>query len=96
MFFNLASLILGFFALCLPLIAVVFKKSHFDSIHWFVLAAFALCLLSVVFQLAETQRLLSIRDISAVMDTTRARLIAASILTILTTLLCGIALHKHK
>jgi len=97
MFYNVASILLGIAALCLPLIAVWrYRNNHTRSGNCCILASFSACLTSIVLQLAETLRLIEIDDISAIMDTTRARLFAAAVLAVLTVLLCGVALLKQQ
>lgn len=89
---NLASILLGLVSLFLAALAVGRKGAKGTNLM--VLLSFCLCLAPIVMQIAETERLILIGDISAVMDTTRARLMAAVGLSTMTAVLNAAALLR--
>ena len=89
---NIISLVLGISAWGVAAVAIS-KPACF---HKSTVLSFALCALSLVFQLFEISRRANLGDYAAIEDTIRAVIIASIVLVIVTIILNIIALIKTK
>lgn len=88
---NLASLILGFIAIMLPLTGKPFK-----TIPVKMFTSFSLCLIAVNCQLVYQNHLVHIQDWAAIEDTTGAVVVASTTLIVLTVFANLLCLMKMK
>lgn len=86
---NIGSILLGLVAWAIPVAAICGKK-HRPGL------SFALCSISLAFQIFYTQHLVSIGDWSAIEDTHYAVTLAAAVLLTITVVLNLIALKKKS
>ena len=91
-FHNLASIILGLIAWALP-IAYLFVGKRRDL---FCGGSFAVCALSLLFQLREVMHRTNIRDFSAIMDTINAVNFCVAVLLAVTLALNLITLARRQ
>lgn len=87
---NIGSLLLGLIAWILPIIYLMGNKKH-EHNHWGILSVLSIsaCAISISFQIFYNYHLVKIEDWTALMDTTRAVVIATAVLLIFTLLLNG-------
>ncbi len=91
-FYNIGSLILGLISWLLALLAI--KNRQNKTAHFLSFGSFSLCALSLLFQIFEVGNRVAKGDLSAVMDTIRAVMIASALLVIITVILNLFALTK--
>ena len=89
---NILSLFLGITAWSLPVMYLMRWKRR----EWFCCGSFALCALSLFFQLREFLRLADKGDFAAIEDTIGAVVFAASVLLIVTLILNALALLRKE
>ena len=77
---NFGSLLLGLLAWILPLIGLAKCKTN----GVFILTSVSACAISLFMQILYTNYLIGIEDWSALMDTSRAVMLASSILVVVT------------
>ncbi len=82
---NIGSLLFGLIAWILPVINLMQNKKH-EHKNWGVLSVISIsaCAISLSFQIFYNYHLVKIEDWSALMDTTRAVVIATAVLLIFT------------
>ena len=85
---NIGSLLLGLIAWILPIIYLMRHKQH-EHQNWGVLSVISIsaCAISISFQIFYNHHLVKIEDWAALMDTTRAVVIATVVLLIITFIL---------
>lgn len=88
-FFNLGSLILGFTAWILACFAI--KSKALSASYRLSAGSFGICAVSLLFQFFEISHRVDIGDFSAIADTIRSTVFAASILIIVTIFLNAVA-----
>lgn len=93
-FYNIGSLVLGLAAWIFALLAI--KNRQNKPAHFLSVGSFSACALSLLFQIFEVGNRVSKGDLSAVMDTIRAVMIAAALLVLVTVILNLYALTKAK
>ena len=93
-FYNIGSLVLGLAAWIFALLAI--KNRQNKPAHFLSVSSFSACALSLLFQIFEVGNRVSKGDLSAVMDTIRAVMIAAALLVLVTVILNLFALTKAK
>ena len=91
---NIGSLVLGFCAWILAILAIAVPKA--SASHKSTIVSFSLCAISLVLQLFEVNRLVLIGDYAAIEDTIRAILIAAIVLVSVTVILNLVGAGKRK
>ena len=94
---NIGSLLLGLIAWILPVIYLIGNKKHEHS-NWGILAVLSIsaCAISISFQMFYNYHLVKIEDWTALMDTTRAVVIATAVLLIFTLLLNGLTFIVYQ
>ena len=94
---NIGSLLLGIIAWILPVIYLMGNKKHEHS-NWGILAGLSIsaCAISISFQMFYNYHLVKIEDWTALMDTTRAVVIATAVLLIFTLLLNGLTFIVYQ
>lgn len=80
-FCNIGSIVVGLAAWLVPVIGVNVNKG---KSHDFSVASFSCCAMALVLQLVEIRHRVMIGDLSAVMDTISAILMAAVVLVVIT------------
>lgn len=90
---NLGSIILGLIAWILPIVNLM-QHNKADHRNWvvFSLASVSACAISLCMQIFYTDHLVKIEDWSALMDTSHAVALAASLLLVVTIVLNAITL----
>ncbi|MGM0835123.1 MAG: hypothetical protein ACQEV7_03130 [Bacillota bacterium] len=85
---NLSSLVLGIIAWILPVVTIMQSEKHRGR-NWVALSfmSFSACAISLCFQIFYNYHLVKIEDWSALMDTTRAVVLAAAVLLLVTIVL---------
>ena len=91
-FLNVGSLGLGLFAWSVAGIALIRKSKYRYGMS---VCSFSMCVLSLLFQLAQVKYLVEIGDFSAIEDTIDAVVFAAVILTVITIAL-NMMLYLHR
>ena len=84
---GIGAWIFGVLAIAAPDVSKAYRRSALS---------FALCALSLLLQLLEISRRVSIGDLSAVMDTVGAIVMAAAVLISVTVILNAVAVIKAK
>ncbi|MCS5499739.1 hypothetical protein NY607_01310 [Lysinibacillus sp. A4] len=94
---NIGSLLLGLIAWILPVIYLMGNKKHEQS-NWGILSVLSIsaCAISISFQMFYHYHLVKIEDWAALMDTTRAVVIATAVLLIFTFIVNGIAFIVYR
>ena len=94
---NIGSLLLGLVAWILPVLSLIGNKKHEYS-NWGILAVLSIsaCAISISFQMFYHYHLVKIEDWTALMDTTRAVVIATAVLLIFTLLLNGLTFIVYQ
>lgn len=94
---NIGSLLLGLIAWILPVIYLMGNKKHEQS-NWGILSVLSIsaCAISISFQMFYNYHLVKIEDWAALMDTTRAVVIATAVLLIFTLLLNGLTFIVYQ
>lgn len=94
---NIGSLLLGLVAWILPVINLMGNKKH-EYKNWGILSVISIsaCAISISFQIFYNYHLVKIEDWTALMDTTRAVVIATAVLLIFTLLLNGLAFIVYQ
>lgn len=92
MIHNIGSLLLGISACVLACYAIKSKQPH--TLSKLSIASFSLCACSLLLQLLEISNRVSTGDFSAIEDTIRAVIIAASVLVVITITLNILAFAK--
>lgn len=94
---NIGSLLLGLIAWILPVINLMRNKKH-EHKNWGVLSVISIsaCAISISFQIFYNYHLVKIEDWSALMDTTRAVVIATAVLLIFTFILNGLTFIVYR
>lgn len=94
---NIGSLLLGLIAWILPVIYLMGNKKHEQS-NWGILSVLSIsaCAISISFQMFYHYHLVKIEDWTALMDTTRAVVIATAVLLIFTLLLNGLTFIVYQ
>lgn len=94
---NIGSLLLGLIAWLLPVIYLMGNNKH-EHASWGILAVLSIsaCAISISFQMFYQYHLVKIEDWTALMDTTRAVVIATAVLLIFTLLLNGLAFIVYQ
>lgn len=78
---NLASLILGLAAWCLPQMAFLRSNDHGRHLSFFLAASGLCCSISLLLQLVYARHLTAVQDWSALLDTAGAVVAAGVVLT---------------
>ncbi|WP_318241040.1 hypothetical protein [Ureibacillus galli] len=96
-FLNIGSLLLGLIAWILPIINLM-RNEKPENKNWVVLSVISLsaCAISLSFQIFYNYHLVKIEDWSALMDTTRAVVIATVVLLVFTLILNGLTLIVYR
>lgn len=96
-FLNIGSLLLGLIAWILPIINLMRNEKQ-ENKNWVVLSVISLsaCAISLSFQIFYNYHLVKIEDWSALMDTTRAVVIATVVLLVFTLILNGLTLIVYR
>lgn len=94
MIHNIGSLLLGISAWVLACCAINCKKTH--TLSKFSIASFSFCAYSLLLQFLEISNRVSTGDFSAIEDTIRAVIIAASVLVVITITLNIVAFAKGR
>ena len=92
--FSIGSLVLGFSAWILGILAITRLKAYFSYAN--TLFSFSLCAVSLLLQLFEVQNRVSIGDYAAIEDTIGAVNIAAVVLVFVTIGLNTVAFIKAR
>ncbi|WNN78199.1 hypothetical protein RKS58_10255 [Lysinibacillus capsici] len=94
---NIGSLLLGLVAWILPVLSLIGNKKHEYS-NWGILAVLSIsaCAISISFQMFYHYHLVKIEDWTALMDTTRAVVIATAVLLVFTLLLNGLTFIVYQ
>ncbi|MFK5709810.1 hypothetical protein [Lysinibacillus boronitolerans] len=94
---NIGSLLLGLIAWILPVIYLVGNNKH-EHANWGILSVLSIsaCAISISFQMFYQYHLVKIEDWTALMDTTRAVVIATAVLLIFTLLLNGLTFIVYQ
>lgn len=94
---NIGSILLGLIAWILPVINLMRNKKH-ENKNWGVLSVISIsaCAISLSFQIFYNYHLVKIEDWSALMDTTRAVVIATAVLLIFTFILNGLTFIVYR
>lgn len=94
---NIGSLLLGLIAWILPVFNLLRNKKH-EHNNWDVLSFISMsaCAISISFQIFYNYHLVKIEDWSALMDTTRAVVIATVVLLIFTFILNGLTFIVYR
>lgn len=94
---NIGSLLLGLIALILPVINLMRNRKH-EHKTWGALSVISIsaCAISLSFQFFYNYHLVKIEDWSALMDTTRAVVIATAVLLIFTFILNGLTFIVYR
>jgi len=96
-YLNLGSLILGLVAWILPVVNLA-KRNKIEHIKWYISIFLSLstCAIALLLQILYNAYLVVIEDWSALMDISRAVVIASSVLILVTLTLNIITLVKYK
>lgn len=94
---NIGSLLLGLIAWILPVIYLIGNKKH-EHNNWGILSVSSIsaCAISISFQIFYNYHLVKVEDWTALMDTTRAVVIATAVLLIFTLLLNGLTFIVYR
>ncbi|MEY2373614.1 hypothetical protein [Lysinibacillus capsici] len=94
---NIGSLLLGLIAWILPVIYLMGNKKHEHS-NWGILTVLSISAsaISISFQMFYNYHLVKIEDWTALMDTTRAVVIATAVLLIFTFILNGLTFIVYR
>lgn len=93
---NLGSLVLGLIAWILPVVNLL-RRNKANSRSWvaFSVASVSACAISLCMQIFYTNHLVKIEDWSALMDTSHAVALVATILLVVTIILNAITLIAY-
>lgn len=93
---NLGSLVLGLIAWILPVVNLM-RRNKADNRNWATLAVTSVstCALSLCMQIFYTDHLVKIEDWAALLDTSHAVALVATLLLVVTIILNVIALFVH-
>ena len=92
--YHLGSILLGIGAWVYGILAITAKKTTRSQAN--TVFSFSFCALSLGLQFLELHRRVLLRDFAAIEDTTRALLLAAVGLIIVTIVLNFVAMLKHR
>ncbi|MCH7321590.1 hypothetical protein LZ480_06750 [Solibacillus sp. MA9] len=94
---NIGSLLLGLIAWILPVIYLMRNKKH-EHKNWGVLSVISVsaCAMAISFQIFYNYHLVIIKDWTALMDTTRAVVIATAVLLVFTFILNGLTYIVYR
>jgi len=94
---NLGSLVLGLVAWTLPVVNLM-QHNKADHRNWvaFSIASVSACAISLCMQIFYTSHLVKIEDWSALMDTTHALVLVATIFLVVTLILNAITLVVYN
>lgn len=90
---NVGSLVLGLIAWILPVVGLIWISKHWVALSIISLSA---CAISLIFQIYYNYHLVQIEDWSALMDTMRGVVVAATVLLIGTLLVNLISLIVYR
>ncbi|MER2226985.1 MAG: hypothetical protein ABS916_08035 [Carnobacterium sp.] len=95
---NLGSLVLGLIAWFIPIFNIIRRKKRGNSQLTMIVLSMGSCATALWFQISYTNYLVTIQDISALMDTTSTLNWISAVLLIVTITLnvTSIILHKDK
>ncbi|HOJ01595.1 MAG TPA: hypothetical protein PLL88_08255 [Anaerolineaceae bacterium] len=93
---NIGSLVLGLIAWMLPVVNLA-QHNKADHGHWgvFSMASVSACAISLCMQIFYTDHLVKIEDWSALMDTSHAVALVATLLLLVTIVLNGITVSVY-
>jgi hypothetical protein len=93
---NVGSLVLGLFALSLPVSAIIFARQVKLNVWLMSVLSLLACAIALYFQLYYQQYLIDIDDIPALLDTYKSVALISGILLTFTILLNGLNLTINR